>query len=407
MKENFEKQINDELASLGADSPLYRSRIYIGNVIDRAVEYIKTNFPYGTVAAVYSKNSFVDYAKDFGKRIKELGINVVNVIAGEKNIYSVTNVYDLICTPEEVRAFIVFDYEKLDLAKYAATLRGASVIYLGLSGKFENVFAASVRIIEGNENCEAKIDCPVAVFLPEKPHCVSDLYAETVLAYSAIVDYEINALLTQKKEHIKALDMLKEAVNSAYGVFAYKEEERSEILFCAAIKKEVANALSDGELFNLSSVNAMLTAHKTLFSFHCKTAKKIEYAFKISRLYSCAFSEESDDLLSYPDYYKDCENMFRKTAIPFGAALTKILSHKRAYDGLTLSEKEKLKKIRELIPNADELEENVYQTFYKLGGKKSQEIDKFNQCIQIADLFAEENGLTVLREKGILAALEK
>lgn len=422
------------LNTLNKENSIYGSRIVLGNINEQLLKFLHNKFPYGEVVAVYSKKSFMKYAKQFEKDVANQGGRVKNVLIGQKAIYSVFDALEMISVSDDVRAYVTFDYELLDIVKYAATVKSAAALYAGFSGETENVFSAKIYInnySEKTKNPSAKTDkteseghgdktnatlqcdtfnvlCPIFAFFEydggEKTE--SYMYAEIMSSLVALTDYRIGIAGSTDKACVKAYDMLKSAVQKAYKVFSVSQSERKKYLFSALMEIEVANALSDGKIYKFSSIAAMGYSHRFLFATYLCDGERLAYAVKLLNLFELIFSSEKGNTFFYPDYYDMCEKATIATGISFKKLLNKVLLNKKAYERTLNLKKNVFMALKTELKGQTKLSETIENSFFALGGKMCFDKKRFAKDLYIAGAISSFSGLTFLIENGIVEQLQ-
>lgn len=389
MKDSVIAELNKTASNLGLEN---RVRFYNTDIVKVACNIA----PFGRVAAVYSKITFIDIGKDISERLKKAGIKPINFIMPENAVLNLSSVFDIICVPDDVRAVLIFDRELVDLAAYIATLFKIPVIFALNSVNTDGILPAKVPFFWGEKKSETDffpVDCAYHVAVSDNAPMCGDKAEQYVNVYGkllALTDYRVKLALSCGNSYEFERDIILNAVKIAD--FSLNASD----LIASGLKIELANLSADGEIL----FNSAEYGFKRLIGFRQVSGLNFAFIKKLVNLYALCAAEK-DMPFAIPDYNKRAKELADMVKSDDGAFLKGFLSQINALkDKDLLSVKAELKD--ELISLADEFDA-AEQNYKRLGGNKDADFLPYVKALTLCgDLPNTLNFMTVVRESGFL-----
>ena len=357
-----------------------------------AVSVAREIAPYSKVAAIYSKSSFLDFGKDITVRLKTAGIKPLNFIMPENTTLNLSNVLDVICVPDDVRAMIVCDIELKDVAVYIATFFSIPVILSLRSLNTDGVFSGKVPFVWGGKSPETdffKVDCLYYVVISESALGNGNAAEQFLSVYSknlALIDYEVKR--ANASDNAACFKVVADAVNAAM----LSCDEKT--LFLSGLKIGLADLASGGEIL----ANSAEYCFYRLIGYN--KPEGIGYLFikKLLSLYTlCAL--EKDMPFDLPDHIKRAKDL---TELIKSNEFVLLKGFKEQLDRLKSKDLPTVKDgLKDRLLALSEDFDNVREKYISLGGKTDADFSPFINALKYCgDLPNSLNFMTIVRESG-------
>ena len=361
----------------------------------------KKILPFSKVAILYSKESYNLFANHLTDSLKKNGNPVINVVMDESfkdNLDSYSDIFNL---AEDVRLVVALDERFYSVAKYFASLRQIDCVSVVRKLNAYGVLAPEVTL--------TNLDRLESVNISAKGHILFDYeeikkdkqslpnaYAFVVSHTLALVDYRVNATITEKDVNREAYYLASQAIVNAYSLFINKREDFFSILIESFFSLEIANIFTNNCVYKSFSAN-----------FVAKTCNQNDYAgslLKVSallaKIYDLFCSDKYDKILEYPNYITRAEFISNTLKISSAEATKHIVENYKIIEKNPSKAFKSLKKIQKDITSFIQCSSIMINTFTVLGGKLKDLDEKDRQAIKHAgDLVI--NGMSVVRESGI------
>lgn len=351
--------------------------------------------PYGKIAVIYSKTTFIERGKDFSERLKAAGLKPLNFIMPENAALNFENVFNFIGVPEDVRAVVYFDRELKDITAYIATIFNVPVIYTLSSVNTEGVLSAKVPFFWSNSSDFFPVTCTYHVIMPETLTAtdaeLAEQYVNIACKSVALCDYRVKLKVCGGTKKVAAYDLIEEASKETLSSNTFSAER----LLLSGLKIELANLASNGAII----YNSAEYCFRRITGFKPQEGLIIAFLQKVVELYElCALGQV--DPFAVPDYNKRAEELAFVTASDDGAFLKGLLKQlqylKKQKDVNSI--KTAFKKGVEEISAALKEAEKVYKL---LGGKSCEDFSPYLKALKLCgDLPDTFNFMTLVRESG-------
>lgn len=393
------KNLNAAVNMGGAENTLKNSRSVEFYSSEEFFPVLKKIAPFGKVAVLYLKSSFLNFGKEITYAIKKLGLKPYNYVMPEGVALSFDNIFDVITLPEDVRAIIYFDGELNPLVNYVATLSDTLSVYVARTPFVKGALSPFICFDSGKRSDIFRITCKRLVFINFTALQKSEDDAGKILAYIlsryiSVIDGKIrSAAFGETFEN--ASELILSAIN--YCRTHLDNADLSHLTYWAFMT-EIAEFLSFGEILKNSSAFSLTYLLKKTenFDFYLYSASKL---FGVYLLY---LQNNVGDLLSLPDYNARAKALSEKINGGFTAVAEGLIKQRKAL-------KENAEKINSAVSwlkeNLSEIQ-SVAEDFKKATEKLalSQETDNgefsfaVKSCGDLPDTF---NLMTLIRESGL------
>jgi hypothetical protein len=239
----------------------------------------------------------------------------------------------------------------------------------------------------------------------DKELCVCNLaniYAYVVSKTISLIDYKIYLKLYSKRFIKAPYDLLNTAINGALTCFNLPLNQRENALIENLMTVEIANRIMAGDVWCKSTENSVKILMGGIFSGYDRIAF-VKYA---SSLYQKYFSNNFENLLEVPDYNQRASTVATYLKIDEKAVMIKLLNQIE----FLRSSQEIIKQLKpiilEQVQKLEKLTKQISSTYHALngGGKQTKNL-KF--CLyHSGDVDEYVNGMSLVRENGILEYLQ-
>ena len=361
------------------------------------VRVINSVAPYGKVAVLYAKNTFLASGKEFTAKLKETGITPLNFILPEGVALSPQNVFDVIGVPDDVRAIVYSDLILTDIAAYLATIFNIPVICTLKSVNTENLIGTHLPFFWKDRTDFFDAHCVYHIIfdIARNSGDIAKQYINVIGKLPALTDYRVKIKACGGRPEKQAYNLIKNAVEASLTF----TENPEETLVIAGLKIELANLASGGKII----CNSAEYAFKQLLRFDVDSGVAFAFFEKQMRLYAlCA--ENGEVPFSTPDYNARVAELTEITGSDDGSFLSGLIKQ------IGFRKKADLVKLKaglkaELLSQEKAIDK-IERQYSSFGGKKCEDfspyIPAFKLCGDLPDTF---NFMTVVREGGFTEGL--
>lgn len=385
MNANIALELNSVAESVGL-----KNRVFFHD--SDTISVVNSVAPYGKVAVLYAKNTFLNSGKEFTARLKQAGITPLNFILPEGVALTPKNVFDVIGVPEDVRAIVYSDPILTDICSYLATIFNIPVICTLKTVETENLIGARLPFFWGDKTdfFDARCIYHIVLAVDLKRGDISKQYTNVISKLTALTDYRVKLKVCGGAAEKAAYELIKNAAETAVTL----TENPEETLLSAGLKIELANLLSGGKII----CNSAEYAFKRLLNFNVSYDVKFSFFEKQIRLYAlCA--ENSEMPFITPDYNARATEIAELTGSGDGAFLKGLKGQ------VSYLKKADVARIKSAFNKELKSQESALNTierqFAAFGGKTNEEfspyVSAFKLCGDLPDTF---NFMTVVRESG-------
>lgn len=385
MNANMMSELNSVAESVGL-----KNRVFFHE--GDTVSVVNSVAPYGKVAVLYAKNTFLEEGKEFTAKLKAAGITPLNFIVPEGVSLTPKNVFDVIGVPEDVRAIVYSDQKVTDIAAYLATIFNIPVICTLKTVYTENLIGVKLPFFWGDKTDFFDAHCTYHIVLGENLTSgdISKQYINVISKITALTDYRVNLKICGGRAEKAAYGLIKSAVESALTL--NKNPETA--LVIAGLKIELANLASGGKII----CNSAEYAFKRLLRFNVDSSTALAFLEKQLRLYAlCA--ENSEMPFITPDYNARATELAEITGSRDGAFLQGFVNQ------VAYLKKADIVRIKAGLQTELKSQQNaldmIERQFAAFGGKKSEDFSPYIAAFRLCgDMPDTCNFMTLVREGG-------
>lgn len=397
------KKLNDTVMQLSVDSKCGKLQFFTGNSTEQVINILSKTCPCGKVATLFFNTTYKELGKNFSNVLESNGFKPVNVIMPEDFSDNLEDYSKMFTLPEDVRAIITFDFRLNQAIKYFASVKGVEAIHV-LKELSNAQFISPKITIKNNLQLETiTLDCNQYVVIDKDICKISSpkIYAYTVSKLVNLIDYKIYCKLHCKKHSKASYDLLSTSIDKALTCFNQPLSDREEYLVECMINSEIASRLSKGEI---SSVSTEYSVNLLMQKF--EGYDRIVFLKYVLNLYKKYFSCGFDHLLEIPDYNARAYNLSKLLNVDEKQLMQNLLLQIETLNQ-SKEKQEQLKKT--LYPQIEKMEKLVSQissTYHALGGGGKENKFLKSTIYHAGDLWCTINGMSLVRESGILEYLE-
>ncbi len=397
---NLVKSFNIDLEKIKND---HLNITFYGGLLEQELsDLAKNNLPYGKVAILYTKESYLRYGQNFSTALKSKGNSVIHLVLPDNfadTIESYSHVFNL---AEDVRLIVATNKKFFGVAKYFAKIRETSLALVASSLNDYDLLCPTVEFLNFGRKESVSVNSKTHVLFDssmlEQTQDFADCYAFIVSHALALADYRASCLMLNKKINKDAFVLASKAITSTYPLFTYSNTEQPSKLLLGFLYLELANNLSKGELYNtFSSRQASVFLKEENLGFG---AKLLLTAKPTSGIYKLAMSGEYDKIMDYANYLTRADWVSKKLKILPKTVIEQLIfqsnvikSHRKSIETIKQS---LVKDVDSFVDCGDKM----ISTFTALGG--DTQIDAVARAKAVkhsGDLVL--NGMSLVRESGI------
>lgn len=373
---------------------------YQGSILEEAVKIITETVPYGKVATLFFSGEYEKFGKMFAGKLKQLGIKPISVIMPDNFSNTVQQFSKLFTLPEDVRMVVAFDSRLMLATKYFSSIRNVPSVFC--LNEFNDLSFLSPKLTVKNFD---KIDvvnvsANMHVILDEQAMVSADkaeLFSEIQSKIVSLFDYRVYCKLHGKRYVKSAYDLLSDVINDTTSIFLNKVYEQSLTLIQNRFLSELANIISDGNLWLCSAEYGVKRILGNLDGFN-----RINFLKIVLFLYELNFSGKFSHITEIPDYNLRAEKLAEFIQTDDQSFLKNFQSQIQVLNVA----KEKITQVGSAlykeIKKINQSYNLIQNTYYALGGSGKQQKDLIFALIHSGDVSACVNGMSLLRESGIL-----
>lgn len=397
---NLVKNINNELNKIKND---HVNIIFYGGVLEHELSNLaKNNLPYGKVAILYTKDSYLQYGQNFSSALKSKGNSVTHLVLPDNfadTLESYSHVFNL---AEDVRLIVATNKKFFGVAKYFAKVRETSVALVVSSLNDYDLLCPNVEFLnfgkKENVNVNVKTHVLFDSCVLDKHQDFADCYAFVVSHALALVDYRSSCLMLNKKINKDAFVLASKTIINTYPLFTYPNTEQPLKLFLGFLYLELANNLSKGELYNTFSCRQ---ASNFLKEVNLGLGAKLLLTAKpTSEIYKLATSGEYNKIMNYANYLSRADWVSKRLKILPKTIVEQLVfqsnvikSHKKS---IAIIKQSLIKDLNSFV----ECGNKMISTFTALGGDTDIDVIARAKAIKHSgDVVL--NGMSLVRESGI------
>lgn len=378
------------------------TRVYAGDAKAKLAAVLKALAPEGKVLFVCNRDTFSAEGKKLSDFVASLGCKSYAAVF-KSGFHSVEDAGHALKAAEDARCVLVSDVELFGFAAYVAMIAKIPCVVAPSSFGYEDVVPSVTILKNGKGFDRVKVRVPRYVILDEKTvaECdVASAFASVIARLPDFTDYRIACAAKKYDADKRAYSLMKNAVSSAFGLFAFSVKERAEKILEYKLAAELANVASGGRLCDYSSVK------NTSYLCYVKGAEKECVSPSIFRrvmgLYDLCCSGEYDDILEIPDYLARADYLSDLTGCGDKPFLQGLKAQCALYNENGQAVNKTKNSLKEEIRAQNAACEKAVRTFYALGGKDFADKKLIDSLIKFSgDLPDSFNGMTVVRECGI------
>lgn len=385
----------------------FNTKFIQGDLLDSISALSKSLVPYGKIGLIAYNDTFMAIGKELVAKLKELGLKTVAMVFKHGSDDTVKSASQLFNFPEDVRLVISFDSGLYRISAYYANVKGVPVICGLKNFETRGICDRVIFLRNGKTVDKIPVNPERYVIIDEKlfskENVVSDAYAFIMSKAVALIDYRMKHVNNGTTASQYIFGLLKEAVTETLGLDNYSLEEKNIILIKNALLINLANALSNGDLYDAS---AETVVSRLLFRFksYIDYGTLLFSAIKILGIYNVYFNCKSSALLNYIDYNERVDLLVNLFGLGENQVLDGIKKQlELVKKGRSRSEGEKFK-LKKEVATLYKLTEKMSKTFISLGGKGLGTEDKarFIAALKVCgDTPYGLNTMSLVRESGV------
>ena len=371
----------------------------VGESISLITEIAKKCAPFGKVALLYFKNQYDLFGSRLATALKSNKNKVTHVVLPANFSDTVENYSHLFNLAEDTRLIVCLDNRLINATKYFANVRKIDCAFLLSSLSAVGCLSSNVVFKNGNKFDSISFEGGMHLLLDANilndKQGLASVYAFVCSNSLGLIDYRINAFLTNKTINKAVYQTVSNAVVKTYPIFSFNKKEQSLILVDGFFRVELANAISYGNLYknyaHLWSVNAFNSKNVGADALIC--------AFLTAKVYALYFSGKFDSILHTPDFNQRAEFISKALNVSEQEVLQTIVNQENFFvkDGKIKNMIAKLIKDLNSFIGCYSFMKNA---FHALGGEFSCSPEKLAPFIKHSgDLNV--NGMTLTRDSGI------
>lgn len=374
-------------------------RFYQGDAFDAVKKIVSVFAPCGKVAFVTTLKTNLLYCTSLVKAIKSTGA-VMTTMVVEDFSTSIESASILFSLPDDVRMIIVMDSEVMNDVLYFASLKKLPVIVIpttyDVGGTLRNkIYIKTNDKIDG---ISVKVMRHVIIDKSLMANTESQGFAFIMSKFVSLIDYRINSAIFSSSISKKAFDAVKQSVLSTFEITSLEEKSRSDVLIYNAFQIEMAAALTKGEIVDFSAENI---AQKISGETENKSEVALIFALGILKMYY-ETARSQFGVCGIIDLNAISDAMEKRTKIDSSVFLKNYVAQIKAIDKNTDKTVAIFKSMKDEIFSFVRLSDKIKATFVSLGGTIPR-IDGYSFAISHSgDWFVGANGMTVIREAGLL-----
>lgn len=372
-------------------------KFYSGQLSSILKKLLSSIAPNGKVAFVAKGSTITKLGVLLNKTVKECG-GVLTTFAIDDFMVSTENASNLFSLPEDVRAVVLCDSELSDIVYYYASAKEIPVVLVPQSLDCTDLIKSKVYIKTENKIHGVLIRTKSYVILDDEL-IVCDFakaYASIMSKFLFLIDYRLSHAITGKVLNKEYFDTIKQSVLSTYNPAKHKGVLKQSLLY-NSFAIAIANYSLKSDVAEFSAERVATVLSKTQH----KSGASLMFAIRLIGIYSvlCLSSQE---FLSLTNANSIAESIEEKLGIKSEAFSSNIIEQIKQINKNIKDIKEKLDSLKGEINSFVRLGETIWKNYTSLGGGVPQ-IDDFTfSILHAGDYFEGVNGMSLVREEGLL-----
>ena len=397
------KKLNDTVSLYKVDKKHGGLRFYYGDYVDQITKILSEICPCGKVATLYFNSTYQELGKNFSSALKNAGFKPLSVIMPEEFKNSVDDLSRLFTLPEDVRAIITFDFSLNYAIKYFGAIKNVDVIHVLKEFNSADFISPVLFIKNGEQIDKVNLDCNQHVILDDNI-CQPDLpkiYAYTTSKIVNLIDYKVYGKLHSKRLSKASYEVLSTAIDNTLTCFKVSLENRKSHIVENMFLSEIANRMSGGHLWITSSEYSVKQLMPKFEGYD-----RIAFLKYTLNLYKKYFSGDYEHLLEIPDYNARANNISKTLKVDEKVFMQTLLAQINNYNNSKNNLNQLKKTLNEQVVKTEKLVGQINSTYHALGGG-GKENKHLKFCVyHSGDLNDTLNGMSLIRESGILEFIE-
>ena len=377
---------------------------FLGDMFYDAVKLVANATPNAKIALFFYKEEYNSFGKEVYDSFKKMELKPLCVIIPSNFNASVNSYKKMFSLAEDIRFAVGFNCKIMHAVRYFSTIR--SIECACVLDKISDLsFLSNQTILYLKEKHDffyysGKVNVVLSdkVFDNINAHTY---FAELSCNLLTLFDYRIYCKVHRKSFNKKAYSFLLGALNQSSTVFAHTEKEQSCILVKNLFEIELANILSNGIMRFSSSIYSL----KLILKNEITDFDKITFIKYASFLYESLFSNKYNDIMCSPDYNARAELISNMIGGQPEKYLTAIKTQIDNLNLVSLGLTEVYNTLYPEIQKVKKLYNTVLSVYFALEGADEKSEGLKRAVLYSGDLLPYVNGMSLLRESGILEML--
>lgn len=334
-EQTFINQLNNLSQSLceGDINSSFSVDFSYGEGVESCLQLAKKYAPSGKVAILYFKNQYELYSEKFSNQLKANGNKPLHVVMPKTFSDSIESFSHLFNLPEDTRFIICTDNRLINATKYFASTRKIHCAFVVNSLDMIGALSPNLSIKTGEVIEEISVKCNIHLVLDSKNiyknrQAIADAYAFICANSLALIDYRINAFLTEKKIDKNIYQLVSSAVIKAYPIFSFSKQTQPLAILESLLKIELANACVGGQIYK--NFSAFWVA-KNLTEKELGT-NTLACSIYTAKVYSLYFSGKFSEVLLSPNFNQRAEYLSNALNVSEGYVLDQITKQDKFFN---------------------------------------------------------------------------
>ena len=397
------KKLNDIVALYKAEQKYGELKFYSGNYAEQTVKILTEVCPCGKIATLYFNSTYQNFGREFSLVLKNAGFKPLSIIMPEDFSNSVEDYSRLFTLPDDIRCIITFDFSLNQSIKYYGAIKSIDTIHI-LTDFTSAEFLSPTSFVKNgaqfdriNLNCNQHIVIDDSIIKPDLPK----IFAYTASKIINLIDYKIYVKLHSKRHLKSPYELLSASIDNTLTCFNVSIDSRKNYILENLFLAEISNRISDGIFWTISSENSVERLMPRFEGYD-----RIAFLRYTLGLYKKYFSGEYDHLLEIADYNTRVDSISKIINADEKKLMQDLLAQLENYN----IQKDNLAKIKntllEQVVKTEKLIGQINSTYHALGGGGKENKDLRNCIYHSGDLNSTLNGMSLVRENGILEFIE-
>lgn len=377
-----------------------------GDIVEKTAEASYKFAPSGSTLILYIDEKVKELAEKVALILKNKQINAVIKKIENSSDRSVEHLSEFLPLSEDLRCVISFESDANFYSEYFSFIKSCPFIYSPIDGELYNAFNSFICVRNGGKIDRVYLETERAIVIDNENLSEKDfanLYAFIMSKLCVVSDYRIFCFYNKTNTDSNCFNLLKECLTETFSVFETSKQKRNDLILLNALKTGLSDYYSNGQIFSSYS------ARKSVERVNLEYSNAELYAFsKIIELYNLYFCGKYKDLLLTPDYNQTAEIISEKFNLNKADLKKQLLTQlKKLYP---FSKGEEIRnKLKNEVTSLYGFNKKILNSFIALSGKETERYNKkkINYSIKFCGDFDGVNGMTLVREDGILEAIKE